>query len=295
MSKMSTTPPDRSHVNEIAENAIVLQAQSSTFRLIDQTKLNKGGTVVAVNIGSRFFLATARHVIPRTHRFLVVLKETLLEGASEFAARHVHPDVDVGLLELHAKDAHLLGDNFVTPERFLIDVGQEEVPITVMGYPGDLISSLGTAQITETDSITLRECEAFTFQSATLPVNEWPREGLRTPSVPGQDIFISFHPEDSMRRLHPSGADAPPPPHDKERPNPEGISGGGIWVMRKAIDTTLWLPRAFLCGIQFGVDRDNGWLRGASLNVWLDVVEHNYPDLKPLIDDMRSSSPPTGG
>jgi len=94
-----------------------------------------------------------------------------------------------------------------------------------------------------------------------------------------------------MRFLHPGGAGVTPPIVGRERPHPNGISGGGIWVMRKATDTDVWQPRALLCGIQFGYYKAGGWLRGASLRVWLEIVEKNYPELESHLRSIRDWEP----
>lgn len=281
MPPLPLPPPARSDVELIAANAFSHQAHSSTFRLIDKTDPTCGGTVVAVNIGSRFFLATAKHLIQKSHELTVVLRNSVVESVSQFAARHVHPDADVGLLELHASDVRHFGDNFVMPERFLLSLNQQgENAVTVIGYPGELISDLGTREIAENESVKLSTCSAFTFHTVALQRDEWPTSGTLTEPIWGRDIFLSFDPESTVRFLYPGGAGEPPPTIDRKRPHPAGISGGGIWVMRRATDIAVWQPRALLCGIQFGYYEAGGWLRGASLQVWLEIVEKNYPELE---------------
>ena len=289
---MSTSPPPPTDVQQIAASAFAHQAHASTYRLVDKTDPSRGGTAVAIKIGARCFLATARHVIPNAHEVALVLRDSVVEELSGFAARHLHQKADVGLLELHDRDMSLLGDTFVTPDRFLLGVDQsQEGPVTVIGFPGDLIRDLDTHQISEEEYVNVFVCSAFTFLTVALPLNEWPKSGTETEPIPGRDIFIDFHPESTMRLLHPAGAGKDPPVVEQERPHPRGISGGGIWVMKKATAKEVWEPRALLCGIQFGYNPKDGWLRGMLLNVWLEIVRDNYPDLRSELQRLQPERP----
>ena len=82
---MLAPTPERSEQAQIEANALMCQAHSSTFRIWNETNPAEGGTAVAVNIGSRFFLATARHVIPEGDDVVVVLTG-FDESVTQFAA-----------------------------------------------------------------------------------------------------------------------------------------------------------------------------------------------------------------
>jgi hypothetical protein len=286
---MLAPTPERSERAQIEANALMCQAHSSTFRICNETNPAKGGTAVAVNIGSRFFLATARHVIPEGDDVTVVLRG-YDESVTQFAARHVHPGADVGVLELRQEDVPRFGGTFVTPDRLIANLDQrEENAVAVIGYPAGLMTDHGPLWADENESVRLCQVTAFTFLSQTLPLREWPTSGTLSPPNVGRDVFIHFEPENRLHPLPSAGAGAPLSAIDGSPPPPPGISGGGIWLMRAVEEKTLWRPRTLLCGIQSHALTSGKWLRGVSLGVLLEVVERNYPDLEPHLRQARTS------
>jgi len=275
-------------VSEIEVNALAAKAHASTYCIIDLTE-GADGTVVAVNIGSRYFLATAAHVIPPSHNFTIVLRDAI-DGIYDFAARHVHPTLDVGLLEILPKDVARFRDTFVRADCIHSHADQDtEYDVTVVGYPGGLIDQVDRRPLAPDETLQVHQCNAFTFLSMALSRAEWPTSGTRTTPAPGVDIFISFEPEDSLHFMHPKTAGAAPVKVDAEAPHPAGISGGGIWLFRSSAANTVWQPVALLHAIQFGYN-PTGWLRGALIDSWLDVVDNNYPDLTSEIHAIRQRS-----
>lgn len=271
--------------SQIEVNALAAKAHASTYCLIDLTD-GADGTVVAVNIGSRFFLATAAHVIPGSHDFSVVLRDSI-DNVYDFAARHVHPTLDVGLLELLPKDVPRFHDTFVPADCINVQADQDtEYNVTVVGYPGKLIVQVDRRPLTPNETLQVQQCNAFTFLSVALPLSEWPTSGTKTVPVPGVDIFIDFDPEDSLHFMNPKTSGAAPVKVDSPAPHPAGISGGGIWLFRSSASNTVWQPVALLHAIQFGF-HPSGWLRGALIDTWLEVVENNYPELKTEIQEIR--------
>ena len=272
-------------LSEIEANAFVSRTHASTYCLFDRTN-GADGTVVAVNIGTRYFLATAAHVIPASHDFEVVLRDSI-DNVYEFAARHVHPIHDVGLLELLPKDVPRFRDTFV-PEN-CIDVQanqQNEYDVTVVGYPEKLINQVDRRPIAPNEILEVHRCDAFTFLSVALPLSEWPTSGTRADPVPGIDIFIDFEPEERLHFLSAKTSGTSPVELDSKAPHPSGISGGGIWLFRPSPPNTVWHPLVVLHGIQFGF-HPSGWLRGSLIGTWLEVVESNYPDLKSEVQKIR--------
>ncbi len=269
----------------IEANAIRTQAHTSTYCLIDLTN-GKCGTVVAVSIGSCYFLATAKHVIPASHKFKIVIHDAV-DGVYDFAARHVHPTLDIGLLEVAPKDVPRFRDTFVPGNRIAIHVDQQvEYDVFVLGYPHKLIHQVAQLPLASNETLEAHQCNAFTFHSVAMPLSEWPSSGTTTVPVAGIDIFIEFNPEDSMQLLHAMATISPPTKIDSPAPHPAGISGGGIWRLDSIESNGVWQPAARLHGIQFGFN-PAGWLRGALIDAWLDVVDNNYPDLKSDIQKIR--------
>lgn len=275
-------------VAQIEANALASQAHASTYCIIDLTN-GADGTVVAVNIGSRYFLATAGHVIPASHNFKIVVRDSI-DGVYDFAALHVHPEIDVGLLELLPKDVPRFRDTFVPANAMAAQADQQaKYNVTVVGYPKRLIDQVDRVPLSANRTVGVHQCNAFTFHSVALPLSEWPTSGTRTPPVPGIDIFIDFDPEDCMRLMNAKTSGDIPLKIDSSAPHPAGISGGGIWLLRYSTSNSVWQPVADLHAIQFGFN-PSGWLRGALIGTWLEVVDMNYADLKSDVEEIRRRS-----
>lgn len=281
-------PPERSERAEIEGNALMCQAHSSTFCIMNQT--NPVGTSVAFNIGSRFFLATARHVIRQGDALSVALRG-YDKSVTQFAARHVHHCADVGVLELRHEDVPRFGGTFVTSDRLIANLDQrEENAVAVIGYPAGLMTTHGPWSVDENESVGICKIKAFTFLGQTLRLRDWPTsDTLSSPHV-GRDLFVRFERENRLHLLSSAGAGASLPAVDGSAPSPPGMSGGGIWLMRAAEDKTLWQPRTLLCGIQSGAPPSGKWLRGVCLGLLLEVVERHYPDLEPHLRQARRVS-----
>ena len=229
---MVTPPPGQSERVGIEVNASACQAHSSTFRIVNETDPAGGGTAVAINIGSRFFLATARHVIREGEDVRVVLR-ACDESVSQFAARHVHRGADVGILELRQEDVPRFGGAFVTPDRLIANLDQRvENSVAVIGYPAGLMSMCGSWRMGENESIEIWRIAALTFLSTTLPLRDWPASDTLNPTHVDRDLFIDFDPESRLYPLLPSGAGTSAPAIEGNPPAPPGISGGGIWLMQ---------------------------------------------------------------
>jgi len=273
---------------QIAANALTSSAHSCTYCLFDATT-GANGTAVAVCIGPRYFLATAAHVIPESHEFRLVLRDSV-DGICDFSARHVHPTIDVGLLELRSVDVPRLGNTFLPAERLQTHADQQtEYDVTVVGFPHELMRQVGELPLSADETLSLRMLSAFTFHSVALPVSEWPAIGTtRTPAL-GIDVFIDFDPEDSLSFTTARTAGDVPRQTNGQAPLPAGISGGGVWLLRSTQAGAIWHPAPLLHAIQFGFNPD-GWLRAATIDSWLDVVDDNYPDLRPEISKIRGES-----
>jgi len=277
---------------QIKEKALASQAHGSTYRLVDLTDGSRGGTVVAVNIGNRFFLATAKHVIPESHRFQVVLRNETT-GPTDFVAHHVHPTLDVGLLEVAQKDVPVFGDTFVPANRIQPLANQDgNYDVTVIGYPAKLGRLVDRHPISRAEMLERYEWSALTFHSFALPPPEWPpaSECLPPVPVPGIDIFVSYYDqEETMHLLHPKTAGIIPPAIHGSPPPPRGISGGGIWLLNSRDLNEVWRPTALLHAIQSGLCKP-AWLRGVLIGAWLQIVDDHYPDVRAELQSIRDSA-----
>lgn len=277
-------------------NAVVHHAHNSVMRLVDRTALDKGGSCVPIKIGSKFFLATAAHVIPDGHEMSAVVRRPQGRCIDNFLARHQDDRTDVGLLELDSSDAWHLRDNFVPEDQILITLDQEEEwPVVVVGYPGVYCAPVFREDIPPDAALEVRAWNAFTYYGFTVPFSEWPNvDPLSRSSDKLRDMFINYDPSDKeaqfeMRALHPNNAGSGMPTIKHRPPPPHGMSGGGVWLARESLKGGIWQPAALLVALQVSWKKSEGWMRGILIGEWLKLVERNYPDLKENIAAIRKN------
>ena len=268
-------------INNIQFEALTRQTSSRTYRLIDMTNQSLGGTVIAVNIGEHYFLATAAHVISKDHEFNIVLKKKNALYIDSFLSKYVDDKSDIGLLEISKEYKHLI-DPWITVSDICTDFDQHiENNVVVTGYPAQSIVRASREQITEGYFLETQICNALCCSSFTWPIKKWPSNGMEIQPLAGRDVFIDYDPGD-MFASDPSKVDITPI-NSVRCPELPGISGGGIWLPLSESDT-IWEPKVKLIGIEHSVFKRHGWIRGAHINCWLDLVSEKYPHLKPLID-----------
>ena len=272
--------------------ALTYQAHNRTVRLIDRTNEEEGGSAVPVAIGPRTFLATAAHVIPKGHSFEVVPSPGE-RPITQFVGHFRDEERDVGVLEIRAEDkSNLCEERFCTEGMILslADSGRGGMHVIVVGYPGQYIAPVGR-KVRDVDGRRVEEtmltCNAYPYHGFTIPTSQWPTDDRRPPLASG-DIFIRYDPGRTCRPYGPSHAGSPWPRAQHSPPKLEGLSGGGIWLMRHSQSEGAWPRSPSLIGIQTGVYRKAGVLRGTLIGHWLDLVVSNYPDLQEAIHSIRT-------
>jgi hypothetical protein len=264
-------------INNIQCKALTSQASSRTYRLIDKTNQSCGGTAIAIEIGDRYFFATAGHVISEDHKYEIVLKNKMLQPIDCFVSRQFDIDTDVGLLEIPKEKKHLI-DSWVTDSDSDIytDIDQHKKnKVVVVGYPGESAIRTPKEQISKNNFLEYQIWNALCYMSSTLPIEKWPTEGIENQTIEEQDIFIDFDPDGNMFTSPPNTVDISPA--DSMRcPKLSGISGGGIWLWESE-EGLIWKPSVRLIGIQHRVFEKGQWMRGTLINCWLDLVAKKYP------------------
>jgi hypothetical protein len=256
-------------IDKVALEALTQQARGMTYRLIDQTDTSKGGTVIAINIGKRYFLATAAHVLSKNHKYKIVLRNKMVQPLDYFQSLKINTDADVGLLEIPKKNKHLI-DTWVTVSDICTDFDQHKKnDVVIVGYPGQYISA-HRKQITKQDILEVQICSTLAYLSFTLPPERWPSDGLEHNSVAGRDIFIDFDPDGDMFISPPDSVDITSEKSLK-CPKLSGMSGGGIWLLRSK-EGKIWQPDVKLIGIQYSVYEKGNWIRGSLIKSWLQLV-----------------------
>jgi len=264
-------------INNIQCEALVRQASSRTYRLIDKTDQSYGGTAIAINIGDRYFMATAEHVISKDHKYKIVLRNKMAQSIDCFQSRQFDTDTDVGLLEIPKEKKHLI-DSWVTVSDIYTDIDQHKKnSVVIIGYPGEYITQTPKKQISRNNFLQFRICNTLCYVSSTLPIEKWPTEGIENQTIEERDIFIDFDPDGNMFTSPPNTVDISPA-DSMQCPELPGISGGGIWLLESE-EGLIWTPSVKLIGIQHSVFKKDQWMRGTLINCWLNLVAKKYPDL----------------
>ncbi|MCX5636459.1 MAG: hypothetical protein NTX52_02040 [Planctomycetota bacterium] len=265
-------------IDKVALEALTRQARGMTYRLIDQTDPSKGGTVIAINIGDRYFLATAAHVILKGHKFKIVLRNELGVSLDSFSSHYVDTDADVGLLEIKEDDYKYISNSCASLSSVFTQIQQDkENEVAIIGYPGQYISA-HRKQITKQDILEVQIYNTLSYLSFTLPPERWPSDGLEHNSVAGRDIFIDFDPDGDMFMSSPDTVDITSE-NSLKCPKLFGMSGGGIWLLESK-KGQIWQPDVKLIGIQHSVSEKGNWIRGSLIKSWLQLVARKYLDLK---------------
>lgn len=243
------------------QEANCLQAEKHTWRLLDLDD-NTWGSGVAVKIGSRHFLATAEHVIPKRHKLEVLQPGRNAPVPQDFADFHCadrSAGVDVGLLELSLEQADAIGD-FIGVDNILTGYDRRRrLPALVCGFPVENRGGRGTA-LTE-----------------ILRPQKWPAKvkfclrddpGIELELAAERDIILVY--ERWSPRI----------------PDPIGMSGGGVWIDSSQY-RTVYAPGVQLIGLQVGFKADRMMLRGIRIAHWLDLVAEHYSDVAEEISRVK--------
>ncbi|MBN2588226.1 MAG: hypothetical protein JXA96_00055 [Sedimentisphaerales bacterium] len=272
-------PKSESIADQIQWDALRHQASRFTYCLIDETKLGIG-TAIAVKLEQRFFFVSAKHLIDNNHDLQILPRNSLVPVKSpDFKAKHCHELLDVGFIELNANVSNQF--DFVDGTQLLEEIDIEtELPTLVIGYPSQFIRS-SKIQITSKEDLLTHRCDALVYRSIVLPKSEWPNNSSLCNSLEcGTDILVDFKSEPRIKCLSPNTFSIDGQQVDCAKINPEGMSGGGIWLASvKEHNSGVRQSDARLIGIQTGYYNNIGLLKGLRIGVWLKMVKTAYPDL----------------
>lgn len=245
------------------------QAQRFTYCLLDDTRETQIGTAVAIKLGKRFFLATARHLIKNACGVKALVRDQVAHYFTKFIARHYDDHFDVGLLEISSSDSHCF--EFLPQNRICEIIEDEQIlPVKVVGFPGQFCKSGKNINLRAETLFQVVQYTAITCHTFVLPRSEWPSDGLPDEHsmykklVDGRDMLINYNYSPECFSL-----------------DPRGMSGGGIWLAQRAeSEEELNYSDTRLVGLQLSWYETRNWLRGIRVGAWLDLVRDRYSDLR---------------
>lgn len=274
-------------IEQIMGQGLAEHARQFTYCLIDDTGETKVGTAVAIQLGDRFFLATAAHLVENARGIKALVREQVSFDVSDFVAKHYDNQFDVGLLEISSSDSHCF--EFLPQNKICETIEEEQkLRIMVVGFPGQFCKSAKPINLTAENlfRVVRVRCESITFNTHLLPRSEWPSDGLPDEHgmykqlIDGCDMIIDYQPEHKIRPFTPKTTGIVNPPVECSSLDPRGISGGGIWLAQTAENKEgIIHSDTRLIGLQLGWHQTKNWLRGIRVGAWLDLVRDKYPDL----------------
>lgn len=234
----------------------------------------KPGSGTYVTLGSRLFIVTAAHVLPKSPVDFWLLSHRVRANTDPFPTfvrMGGYPRLDVGYLEFPCDETLEFASTkpCTIHEMDLSGAPHLSRPVTLMGAPAD--RAIRRHGRTTFDYI----ARVRGYSTVSLQRSEWP-------AVPSDsrrsridvDIFLSY-PEAGITE-----AASMKPVRLGDAP---GLSGGGIWD-QGLIPGAVWTPgSARLFAIQSSWHRTKRYVRGTLLSHWARLVSRDYPDLRDLI------------
>lgn len=272
---------------QIMGQALAEHARRHTYCLIVEGASTTVGTAVAIQLGQRYFLATAAHVIQGSdHMIKALVRNRTVPHVAHFDAMHCDQQSDMGLLEI--SPLHSSHFTFLTRDRLCERMVNRDYPPTmVVGFPVQFNHTLPPVGIGRDAVLQLIICNSLTYHTQILPSSDWPNEGLPDengilqPLIEERDMLIDFEPGQEVRPFTPQSAGRLNATVECPTLDPHGMSGGGIWLAQVRMSThNVSYPDAPLIGLQVGWHQTKNWLHGIHIGAWLDLVREEYPDLK---------------
>ena len=158
----------------------------------------------------------------------------------------------------------------------------------VIGYPGGTIESKDEVVLENVVSLT-HNFRPLIQITAAIPFDSWPTKGLSTrPRSDEDDVFFHFDKKAKIERLRFEETRTQTSEEFHDDFEFRGISGGGMWLDNRPTDDQVWHPRPKLIGVQSSISRSGQWLRGTSIDVWLQLIADEYPDLHDEVQRIRT-------
>jgi hypothetical protein len=141
------------------------------------------------------------------------------------------------------------------------------------GYPTALQTRQPISKIG--DVLTFK---ASSFSCSPLPVEQWPQVPADSPAPdPDVDVFTAYD-TDAPAIIVGKGVG--------KLPDPQGVSGGGVWQTDTTHEGGLWSPECLkLFAIQSTWHQPGKYLRATQIRHWLNLLCQKCPELIPAVEE----------
>lgn len=259
--------------------AVINYLRDRTVRILDFTDKSAGGTGVKIVLKEKYFVATAAHVIPKSHEIRLLVKGSSNVFIRNFLDWKTQEDIDLGLLEISSSDAELLGGEFVHATEICVEFPFEEKWLVVVcGYPGQMIGI--SDERNGVDIERTYDFRPMAFFTGTLSRESWPTESSNREIVDDAELFIRFEENAPCERINFGEATPSLNATDLAPFRPAGMSGGGIWSDSRPRGTEIWSPQPLLLAIQSSVSVKAKWMRGSRISKWAELAGYGQGILK---------------
>lgn len=171
--------------------------------------------------------------------------------------------VDVSWIELDAETAIGLGKKFIHLSQIQSGINHIGDDLVVMnGYPGAFTREY-------TDKVV--SAQSLSFFGGTIAPSEWSKSAIAWPHcLTSKHHLVAAYPENGNQSL-----DGQP----IQLPEPDGMSGGGLWWMPLNAERKWRSNQLRLIGINTEWNSDERWLSANQTQYWLELVAEDFPDI----------------
>ena len=230
---------------------------------------NYVGSGTLIQIGSRFFIATAGHNltdVPDKSLYYVYGEEMVYEQLPFIRrkplANEREPDPDVGYIEVSSEIATSMTEKeFIPLNRIRPYIAAWPTRVFLTGFPAEMVQVESALK------------NKFNL-SAIGYLTEIKMD--KEPDGKSKDIYIDYELTSVFveKQL------------GMEMPEPFGLSGGGLWALPIIDQTKLWRPSdTTLIGIERSWLKESSCVCCTQIQHWLKLVANDYPDLTEIIDE----------
>jgi len=234
------------------------------------------GSGTLIQLGSRFFFATAAHNLVSYKDECLYIGHTKQGTWEQFPIKRRspqlnerEPEFDVGYIEIPSDYVcNIKEKRFLSLERLRPFVNSWSTRVFLIGFPAELVPK-------DLARKNLFDLHAMGYLTETIALEE-----VKHDTVVSRDISIAYDDVGVLVDRQPSF----------KMPGPYGISGGGLWALPITPKGDLWNPEDTML---IGIDRS--WLESTrtvlctQVQHWLRLVARDYSDLNQYIDDYLDS------